>query len=105
MYKRKFLWIILCIIAFWVFGCMSLRQRFGEDFDIKPGPYPGLRITGQLIEQSTQDFESAGMIYGMWFYWVPDIPLSFCLDTLCLHYDLTHLTDNDNQEVAGPDLH
>lgn len=80
---------------------MSIQHRCGEDFDIEPGPYPGLRITGGIIEQSTRDAESAGMIYGMWFYWVPDIPISVCFDTLCLPYDLVQLTDDDHQQAAG----
>lgn len=79
-------------------SCMSIRYRCGEDFDIEPGPYPGLRITGMLIEQSTHDLETAGMIYGMWFYRVPDIPLSLCLDTLCLPYDLVTISNDDNDE-------
>jgi uncharacterized protein YceK len=96
--------LLIVFLCLFLSGCMSLRQRCGEDFNIEPGPYPGLRITGELIEQSTHDIESAGMIYGMWFYWVPDIPLSFCFDTLCLPYDLAHLTDNSNQQATIPDL-
>lgn len=80
---------------------MSLGYRFGEDSDIEPGPYPGLRITGEIIEQCTHDAESAGMIIDMWFYWVPDIPLSFCLDTICLPYDLMHMNDEEARGNQG----
>lgn len=55
-------------LSFFLLGCMSLQYRCGENFDIEPGPYPGLRIAGNLIEQSKYDRESAGMIYGMRFY-------------------------------------
>jgi len=72
---------------------MSLQYRMGEDFDIDPGPYPGLRITAKAIEQSSRDAETAAMFYGLWFYWAPDIPISFCLNTLCLPYNLLHSSD------------
>jgi uncharacterized protein YceK len=91
--------VLFWVLIFFTTGCMSLSYRLGEDdFDIGPGPYPGLRTTAEIVDQSFQNAESAGMIYGMWFYWVPDIPLSFCLDTICLPYDFACQTDNDADE-------
>ena len=97
---RKNRIVLIALFSFILLqGCMSLRYRCGADFPIDPGPYPGLRITGRIVEQSFQDAETFGMVYGMWFYWVPDIPISFCFDTLCLPYDIAHLSEDSSQNA------
>ena len=71
---------------------MSIRSRVSDDFEgqfnCPPGPYPGLRATKRIVTQSFSDKESFAMTWGLWFCWVPDIPFSFCLDTICLPYDV-----------------
>lgn len=83
-----------------------MGYRSGAFHEIDPGPYPGFRFTGTMLKETAKDGsgEAWAMLIGLAPFWVPDIPLSFCLDTLCLPYDITrigYVTDRDPDDLCS----
>lgn len=83
---------VLTICLFFC-GCASVAYRADSSSipEISPGIYPGVRAGINFMKDSAKgDIESSHSIVDpiIFLAFIPDVPLSFLIDTICLPYDI-----------------